>query len=217
MTTQILLVRHGESEWNHSRRYAGQQDVPLSELGKEQADRLAERLKDEGLGAIYASPLRRARDTAEAIGTLAGVPVILEPGLAEINHGLWEGLTARQVDERFPREYRQWRSQPHAIVMPRGESLDEVGKRAELVLARVLLERQGGKALIGTHDAVLRVLLLKLLGMTPDHFWKWSFENASLTVIELRGDGGVETAHLVRLNDTAHLAGIQSEHARQAL
>ena len=217
MTTQMLLVRHGESEWNQSRRYAGQQDVPLSELGREQAYRLAERLKGEGLGAIYASPLRRARDTAEAIGRLAQVPIIIEPGLPEINHGLWEGLTARQVDEKFPHEYRQWRFEPQAVVMPQGESLDDVRKRAHVVLDRVLREQRDAKVLICTHDAVLRVLLLQMLGLTPDHFWKWSFENASLSVIEAHGDVGAEMFHLVRVNDIAHLAGIQSEHALQAL
>ena len=217
MRTRVFLVRHGESEWNQSRRYAGQQDVPLSELGREQAYRLAERLKGEGLSAIYASPLRRARDTAEAIKRLADVPIILEPGLAEISHGLWEGLTTPQVEERFPGEYRQWRSEPHTVVMPQGESLDDVSNRAEVVLTRALQEQQGGKVLLCTHDAVLRVLLIKMLGLTLDHFWKWTFENASLSEIEVRGEVGAESAHLVRLNDTAHLVGIQSEHALQAL
>jgi broad specificity phosphatase PhoE len=217
MTTEVMLVRHGESEWNQSHRYTGQQDVPLSDLGKEQAFRLAERLKDDGLTAIYASPLRRARDTARAIGALAHVPITLEPGLAEINHGAWEGLTAVQVSEKFPAEYHQWRVQPHAVVMPAGESLDDVGKRAAAVWYSALLEQRGGKIVICSHDAVLRVLLLTALGLTLDHFWKWSFENASLSVLHVRGDTGAEIGHLVRLNDTAHLSGVYSEYALQAL
>jgi alpha-ribazole phosphatase len=217
MTTEVILIRHGESEWNQSHRYTGQKDVALSELGREQAFRLAERLKDDGITAIYASPLRRARDTAEAIGTLARVPIKLEPGLAEIHHGEWEGLTAHQVSEKFPAEYARWRTQPNAVVMPAGESLDDVRKRATAVWDRALLEQSGGKIVICSHDAVLRVLLLAALGLTLDHFWKWSFENASLSVIEARGDEGAETFHLVRLNDTGHLAGIQSAYALQAL
>ena len=217
MTTEVILIRHGESEWNQSHRYTGQQDVPLSDLGREQAFRLAERLKDDGITAIYASPLRRARDTAEAISKLARVPITLEPGLAEINHGAWEGLTAHQVSEKFPSEYARWRTQPHAVVMPAGESLDDVRKRAAAVWDRALVEKRGGKIVICSHDAVLRVLLLAALGLTLDHFWKWSFENASLSVLQVRGDAGVETGHLVRLNDTAHLSGVYSEYALQAL
>lgn len=217
VTTRIFLIRHGESEWNQSHRYTGQRDVPLSELGKEQANRLAERLKDEGLSAIYASPLRRAYDTARAIGSAARLPVILETGLVEINHGLWEGLTTRQVSERFPVEYCQWRTQPHTVVMPQGESLADVAKRAETVLHRILVEQRGGKVAISSHDAVLRVLLLAALGLGLEHFWKWDFENASLSVIEARGDGDTPSFHLARLNDTAHLSGVYSEYALQAL
>jgi alpha-ribazole phosphatase len=217
MTTEVFLIRHGESEWNQSHRYTGQQDVALSELGREQAFRLAKRLKDDGITAIYSSPLRRARDTAEAISRLARVPITLEPGLAEIHHGEWEGLTAHQVSERFPSEYVRWRTQPHAVLMPAGESLDDVGKRAMVVWGRVLLKPRGGKIVICSHDAVLRVLLLAALGLTLDHFWKWSFENASLSVIQVRGDLSAQTCHLMRLNDTAHLAGVYSEYALQAL
>ena len=90
--------------------------------------------------------------------------------------------------------------------MPAGESLEDVRNRAVAVWDRALLEQRGGKIVICSHDAVLRVLLLTALGLTLDHFWKWSFENASLSVIQVRGDAGAETGHLVRLNDTAHLA-----------
>jgi alpha-ribazole phosphatase len=216
VTTQIFLIRHGESEWNSSRRYTGQRDVPLSDLGKKQAQRLAERLKDAGLAAVYTSPLRRARETAQAIGQLARVPVILEPGLKEIHHGLWEGLTAEQVSAQFPAEYALWRTQPHRVTMPQGESLAEVAARAEATWRRVVAEQRGSKIAVCSHDAVMRVLLLIALGLALEHFWKWGFGNASLTVIEARGDAANDF-RLVCLNDTAHLAGVYSEYARQAL
>ena len=217
MTTRVFLIRHGESEWNQSHRYTGQRDLPLSNLGREQASRLAERLKDEGLTAIYSSPLRRAYDTAAAIGRLAHLPVIAESGLKEINHGLWEGLTTRQVGEKFPSEYCRWRTQPHTVVMPQGESLADVAERAETVLHRILAEQPGGTVAISSHDAVLRVLLLTALALPLDHFWTWDFENASVSVIEARHDVDAPSFHLTRLNDTVHLSGVHSKYALQAL
>ena len=80
MTTRIFMTRHGESEWKHSHRYTGRQDVPLGELGKEQAHRVGERLKGEGLSSIYTSPLRRASDTAVALASSAKAPIVMEPG-----------------------------------------------------------------------------------------------------------------------------------------
>ncbi len=216
LTTQIYLIRHGESEWNRLSRYTGQRDVSLSDLGKEQAQRVAERLKDARLSTIYASPLRRARDTARVIGRLTQAPVILEAGLREIHHGLWEGLTPEQVSERFPEEYALWRTRPHRVKMPHGESLAEVASRAEAVWRRVAVEQSGGNIAICSHDAVLRVILLAALGLTLERFWKWDFENASISVIQAR-DRGSADFRLVRLNDTSHLAGIFSDYALQAL
>ncbi len=217
MTIELLLIRHGESEWNRLGRYAGQRDVPLSDRGKLQAQRLAERLESEPLAAIYTSPLRRARDTARAIAERQRVPVTAEPRLAEIHHGLWEGLTTIQVGAQFPIAYAQWRTEPHRVVMPQGESLADVARRAGQVLTEVLARHGTGKIVLCSHDAVLRVLLLTALGLSLDHFWKWHFANASLTVLETRDDDRASPFHLAGLNATAHLEGIDSEASLQAL
>ncbi len=217
MTTELLLVRHGESEWNRLGRYAGQRDVPLSDRGKQQAQRLAERLASEPLAAIYTSPLQRARDTASAIAERQCVPITLEHRLAEIHHGLWEGLTAAQVGTQFPVEYALWRTQPHRAVMPQGESLVDVAQRAGQALTEVLRRYPSGKIVLCSHDAVLRVVLLAALGLTLEHFWKWHFANASLTVLTADENGGALACRLAGLNATAHLEGVHSEMSLQAL
>ena len=217
LSIQLYLIRHGESEWNRLSRYTGKQDIPLSELGREQANRLAERLAAEKLPAIYASPLQRARETANIIGRLTRTRVVIEPGLAEIDHGRWEGLTTPQVIQEFPADHARWRAQPHTVVMPQGESLGDVMRRADASLNRILAEQDRGKIAICSHDAVIRVLLLKTLGLSFEHFWEWSLENASLNIVEQSRDGGHPSWREVRLNDTAHLEGIYSDCALQAL
>jgi alpha-ribazole phosphatase len=215
MTARIFLIRHGESEWNAAHRYTGQQDVALSHLGREQAQRLAERLADEPLAAIYASPLRRARDTATAIAKAKQLPVILDANLMEINHGLWEGLTADQVEEKFAQELAQWRAQPTHVVMPQGESLGDLLRRVQTSFQRSLAEQRGGTFAICSHDVVLRVVTLYALNLGLERFWEFNFENASLSVLDACNDAA--EFRLAALNDTTHLNGARSDHAKQAL
>src|SRR5262245_65615545 len=100
--TELLLTRHGETDWNREHRVQGHTDVPLNENGREQARALAERLVDVPLAAIYASDLARARETAEIVARRLGLGVVLDPGLREKNFGSWEGLTDVEIAERFP-------------------------------------------------------------------------------------------------------------------
>ncbi len=215
VTLKIFLIRHGESEWNRAHRYTGQRDAPLSELGREQARRLARRLVSEPLGAIYASPLRRAFETAHAIAESKSLPVTIDADLAEIHHGLWEGLTAREVEEKFPSEYGRWRAAPHTVVMPEGESLAEVARRAGASFERILTTSHGAPVAICSHDAVLRVLVLSALGLPLENFWAWRFENASLTVLESIFDQS--QFRLTVMNETDHLENLVSSCDSQAL
>ncbi len=215
MTARIFLIRHGESEWNAIHRYTGQQDVALSPLGQKQAQRLAERLADEPLAAIYASPLRRARDTAMAIAKARQLPVILDANLMEIRHGLWEGLTADQVAEKFAGEFAQWRAQPAQVTMPQGESLGDLVRRAQTSFRRSLAEQPGGAFAICSHDAMLRVLTLNALHLGLEHFWEFCFDNASLSMLD--ACNGTGEFRLTLLNDTTHLGGARSDYRKQAL
>lgn len=212
---KLYLIRHGESEWNRLQRYSGQQDVSLSSLGELQAERIAERLAETPLDAIYASPLRRARDTANAIGLLKRMAVSIEPELAELQHGLWEGLTECEVREKFSHEHERWLNAPHTLAMPEGESLAEVARRVRGVMARITGSPEREQIAIVSHDAVLRVMLLDALGLSLEHFQKWRIENASLTVLETMEETP-NSFRLASLNDTTHLQGVRSEYELQA-
>lgn len=127
---RMIIVRHGESEWNRIHRYQGQADIALSELGVRQANALAERLRSEPLDAIYTSPLQRAARTAEAIARFhPAVPFHTAAALLEINHGAWEGRYVHEIVEEFGDGLREWRQHPTRAQMPGGESFSNILKR----------------------------------------------------------------------------------------
>src|SRR5688572_22009358 len=124
---RMIIVRHGESEWNRIHRYQGQADAPLSELGARQAEALAHRLRNERLAAIYTSPLQRAARTAEAIARHhPSVPFFTEPALLEIDHGEWQGKFIHEIVEQFGDGLREWREHPTRAQMPGGESFSNI-------------------------------------------------------------------------------------------
>src|SRR5947209_9607942 len=132
--TQLVLVRHGETEWNRDQRVQGHLDVALSERGIEQAQRLARWLTGEPIDALYSSDLQRARVTAEI---LAGgrLPVRLEPRLREGRFGVFEGLTAAEITSAYPEEYRAWREDAVRHRPPGGETLEDLQLRCVAALA----------------------------------------------------------------------------------
>jgi len=210
---RLYLVRHGESAWNQRRVYTGQQDVPLSELGARQAAQLAEHLAATPFAEIYASPLQRAYDTALPLARLQRNEITPDARLAEIHHGAWEGNSTSEVRAQFAQEYLAWRTQPHTARMPEGESLEDVARRVQAFLQEVLVAHQEGNILIVTHDAVLRVILSQTMLMGLEYFWRWRFDNASLTIVE-RMDGHFR---LALLNDTHHLENTRSNCEHHAL
>jgi broad specificity phosphatase PhoE len=127
---RVVLARHGVTEWNQANRYQGHQDVPLSDLGRQQAARLGERLRSEAISAAYTSDLARARDTAAIALEGRGVPLVATPALREINFGAWEGLGHRDIAERFPEAWSAWTRDPAATRPPGGgESLADLHQR----------------------------------------------------------------------------------------
>ena len=124
---RLIIIRHGESEWNRIGRYQGQADVPLSDLGSRQAEALATRLRNEPIHAIFASPLQRASRTAEAVARHhADVPFLVEPALLEIDHGDWQGLMSAEVVEQYGAGLEEWRQYPTRSQMPNGESFSNI-------------------------------------------------------------------------------------------
>jgi broad specificity phosphatase PhoE len=146
--TMLLLVRHGETDWNAAGRLQGHTDRPLNEYGRRQARELAERLAGDGVGAVYTSDLARARETAEIIATRLGLEIVLDPDLREKDWGNWEGLTA---DERASLEFE-------------GESTEEHRERVLRAVARIVAAHPGERVVVVTHGGSLRRIQAALAG-----------------------------------------------------
>lgn len=215
---RVLLARHGETPWNAEGRYQGQIDIPLSPTGEGQARALGARLADVRIDRAIASPLTRARTTAEfALGEARKAQLGTDAGLLEIAHGEWEGLLASEIRERDPDRLRDWREAPETVQMPGagGESLQQVLDRAWPAFERATAGLgDGDTLLIVAHDAVNRVLLCRILGIPLNRLWSFRQAPATLNLLE-----GPDAARMdvVRLNDCAHHTALFGEAVHRAL
>jgi len=149
--TELLLVRHGETDWNREHRVQGHTDVPLNAVGRAQAEALAESLADALLAGVYSSDLARARQTAEIVSRHQGLAVVLEPGLREKNFGSWEGLTDVEIADRFPESVRgRWGD---------GESTEDVAARVLPAIERIRARHPGESVLVVSHGGPIRIIL----------------------------------------------------------
>jgi broad specificity phosphatase PhoE len=161
--TTVYLARHGESDWNVERRWQGHTDRPLTDRGREQAGRLAERLADIELDAIYASDLRRAWETAEAIARRRGLAVVRVPELREVHVGSWSGLTRDECAERFPDAFARW--QAGGSGWDDGESYEAMGERTVAAILRLAAEHPDGAILVVSHGGPIRAVHAHALGV----------------------------------------------------
>lgn len=213
---RILLARHGETPWNAEGRYQGQIDIPLSHVGEAQAAALGKRLRDVDITRAVASPLSRARHTAElALGPERASLLTTDADLQEIAHGEWEGLLASEINEKDPTRLRAWREEPQTVLMPGGESLDQVLERSWRGFARATEGlNEHDTLLLVAHDAVNRVLLCRILGLPIGKLW--SFRQAPTTINLLEGPD-VNRLEVVRLNDCSHHTLFFGEAVHRAL
>jgi probable phosphoglycerate mutase len=213
---RILLARHGETQWNVEGRSQGQGfDIPLSETGRAQARSLGERLVGVPILRAVASPLLRARETAElALGPRAGL-LQFDDRLMEICHGQWEGLLPEEIRQGFPGLHRAWRETPDQVQLPGGESLRDVDARGWAAFTAAC---QGLAAeetvLIVTHDAVARTVLSRVLGLPLARVW--SFRQAP-TCLNLLEGNDPDQLQVVRLNDATHLSPLFGEQVHRRL
>jgi broad specificity phosphatase PhoE len=159
----ILLARHGESDWNRERRWQGHADRPLTARGREQARALAERLSGVGLGAVYASDLRRARDTAAAVAAAQGLEVEIRPALREVDVGAWSGLTRAEVAERFPDAFQHW--QDGFPGWDDGETYEAMRQRVVSEILRIAEAHEPGCVLVVSHGGPIRAVHAAALGL----------------------------------------------------
>jgi len=159
--TRILLARHGETDWNRIGRWQGQADPPLNADGRDQAAALADELAGDGIAAIYSSDLRRASETADTVAARLGLPVVLDPGLREIDVGSWSGLTRAEVEERFPEGFARWQD---GDIGHDGETSEELTDRIVAAVQRIAAAHEGERVLVVSHGAAIRALRRHVAG-----------------------------------------------------
>ena len=163
MTTTILLARHGESDWNRSKRWQGFADRPLTDLGREQAVELARRLEDTELDAVYSSDLQRARDTAEVVAQSKGLTVETTPDFREVDVGSWSGLTRGEAEARFPELYVRWLQGGEG--WEDGETYEQLGERVIQAIQRIARNHRGERVLVVAHGGTIRAIHAAALGL----------------------------------------------------
>jgi probable phosphoglycerate mutase len=210
MSTRVYLVRHGATQLTAENRFAGAVAVDLSEEGRAQVRRLADRLAGDEIDAVYTSPLSRTLETATILAAPHRLAPVAEDGLREIGHGHWEGLTRAEVEERFPGEYESWEEDPFTFAPEGGETGLAVLARALPVLRRVVVRHEGSTVLVVSHKATIRLMLASLLGMDARGYRdRLDQSPASLNVVDFRD---ASRARLMTFNDVSHYA----DHPRLA-
>lgn len=196
---RLLLARHGQSVSNAERRFQGMQDVALSEVGIRQARALAGATVRRPPAAVYSSPLRRARATAEIVAEGLGLAVVCLQDLRELSLGDWEGRTVDEVRALPGDPYAQWVRDPLTHAPPGAEPLAEVQRRAIRAFERIGAAHPDGEdVLVICHGGVISAYLAHCLGLPLSGIWRLTVANCSLTE--------VRPPRVVSLNDTGHLA-----------
>jgi phosphoserine phosphatase len=205
---RILLVRHGETEWNRQSRFQGQIDVPLNPKGQDQARCAAEFLQSVHIDRAFTSPMLRPKETAEKI--LSRHPDLkLEyiEELKEISHGLWEGKFEHEIEAEFSGELLRWQQTPGAVQMPEGENLQQVWDRVAIAWQEMVNNiAPGATALVVAHDAVNKAILCQVFNLEPESFWLFKQGNGGVSVIDYH-KGSDRSPCLQAMNITTHLSG----------
>ncbi len=201
--TEIILARHGETEWNVNEVFRGRIDIKLNETGIKQAELLAEYLSNTKIDAIYSSPLKRAVKTAETIAGYHKLDVEIAPGLIDFDYGKWQGLPHQEVKDKYKELYAEWINSPNRVKIPAGESLNDVRKRAMSVVDDVIAKYKGAVVLVA-HRVVNKVLICALLGLDNSHFWNIRQDTCGITTFSYENERFILTKH----NETSYLKPI---------
>ena len=203
-STRILLIRHGETDWNATGRLQGHSDTPLNAVGREQARRAARRLASEPVRALYSSDLARSIETATIIGRALGLRVTTSPQLRERRYGVWEGLTSAEIQARYPEQFAKWRARSTDFAPPQGETITQLLTRAFTELQTIARRHAGEVVVVITHGGLCYVLLNHILGSVNGDRREFTFGNASIHTLEMTGERWSVTS----MNDIAHLQEI---------
>jgi phosphoserine phosphatase len=211
---RFILVRHGQTAWNQGageERFRGRTDLPLDETGQAQAEALTHRLRQEPIATIYASPLRRTRETVAPLASILGLALEPTSGLLDIDYGQFQGMSHTEAAAAYPEQYKLWLSKPSQVRFPDGESLSDVQARLQSILDRIKGDHPDQTVVLAGHQIVNKVLGCTLLGVDLDQVWRLRQDTASINVYQWAEDGW----RVLRLNDTCHLAGLHSSSREQ--
>ena len=199
---RLILVRHGETNWNRERRIQGGfTDIELNEVGRKQAEKIALALKEEKLTAIYSSPLKRALKTAQAIAKFHGLKVETDPALREINSGKVDGLSLEEIKVKYAAFWKEWREGKDTLRFPEGESLEQLQERAWGAIQRIRERHPDGAVIVVCHVFTILATICRALELELGNFRRLEHNVAGISIIDFK-EG---KASLVLFNDTCHL------------
>jgi 2,3-bisphosphoglycerate-dependent phosphoglycerate mutase len=212
MSTQILLIRHGETDWNRIKRIQGHIDMPLATTGLAQAEQLAQRLARESeqgaqLHAVYSSDLLRARQTAQPFADALGLPVQLRRDLRERRYGAFQGHDNAEISEQFPSEYAHWQTRDPDFVPPGGESLRSLSERTLHALSEIANAHPGGRIACVAHGGVLDCVYRSAMQVPLEMPRNWLLLNCSINVVNVT----YGAVNIVKWADVTHLAEASSD------
>lgn len=201
MATNFFLIRHGLTFWNHEHRYQGHTDIELNNEGIRQAQTLKKRFAMEKFDAIYSSDLKRALKTAEIINEIHQLPIQISSELREINFGVWEAHTYRELERDYPELLKIWLTKPELLHIPQGESFAMVRDRAVKLIRNIVLQYSNSTVAVITHGGTIAALICGLLGLSLDNIRKYKHNNAAVTLLTITQDKVI----LKLFNDLSHL------------
>jgi broad specificity phosphatase PhoE len=198
---RFFLIRHGETEFNRLGIFRGRYEVDLNDRGRRQAGEIGAALEGEGIDLLLASPLSRAVETAAIIGRSIGVEHKVDEAFNNIALGEWQGVEKKKIQRDHPEEWRMWTTEPERLVIPGGETIEQVRTRAFARLVEIT-RRETGTFAVVTHRSVIKTLAASLLGVPAPYFWKFYIDNAAFSVFSY-GDSGFT---LLSWNSNHHLS-----------
>ncbi len=215
---RMILVRHGETDWNKEGRFQGQIDIPLNSNGKEQAVAAGRFLDGVNFDRVFSSCMSRPTETAKIIlGTQSTTKIETKKDLMEISHGLWEGKLESEIKSSWGELLLTWQNSPENVQMPEGENIKDVSIRAVKCWENIrnsLLPHE--TVLIVAHDAVNKTILCDLLGLSNSDIWKVKQGNGGITIVDISKDKDLPDV-ICCLNITSHLGGVIDKTAQGAL
>ena len=185
--TTLVLIRHGQTDWNVEGRWQGQADPPLNDRGREQARRAAEYQRRYGFAALYSSDLRRTMETAQIIGTEMRLEAIPEPRLREVNLGKWQGMLAVNIEAQYPDEFRRWYESPLTAHPPDGEDIPTLAARVLQAINEIIARHPKQRVGIVSHELPIAVILCCAAGLGQEHLRSMIPQTGAWNEVVLKG------------------------------